>query len=64
MLRLYRVLSKPEERVFRADMYTVNLGGQYHDDVRAPAPRIPWYNDAHSKRMNAVLQDPEDQNCI
>ena len=42
-------------------MYTVNLGGQYHDDVRILMLFVPWYEDIHTSWMNAVLQGPKDQ---
>ena len=42
-------------------MYTVNLGGQYHDDVRILVFFVPWCKDIHTSWMNAVLQSPKDQ---
>ena len=46
------------------DLYTVNLGGRYHDDVRVPVLSVPWCKDVHPTGMNAVLQDSEDQICF
>ena len=42
-------------------MYTVNLGGEYHDDVRILVLFEPWYEDIHTSWMNAVLQGLKDQ---
>ena len=43
------------------DMYTVNLGGQYHDDVRISVLFVLRYKDIHTSWINAVLQGPKDQ---
>lgn len=61
MFYLHKAPSKPEERVFRVDVYTVNFDGQYHDDVRTTVLRISWYEGTHPNRMNAVLRDPKNQ---